>query len=105
MDVLTPKTLGSFVSGKEPTLVLFHADWCPFCRKFKPVFYSYVGKTKAKMAEAKLNEEENPLWDQFHIEVIPTVMLFMGGKVIARKDGRAGIGLDESDLKQILKGV
>ncbi len=105
MEQLTPKTLDSFVSGREPALVLFHADWCPFCRKFKPVFDSYEGKAKAEMAEAKVNEDENPFWEQFNIEVIPTLILFKGGKPIARKDGRAGVGLTEDDLKQILKDL
>ena len=102
MEALTPQDIDRFTSKDTESIVLFYADWCPFCRKFKPVFESYEKKAKASLAEAKVNEDENPLWDRFGIEVIPTIVAFRSGKVIARADGKAGIGLSEKDLKELI---
>lgn len=102
MESLTNESIDAFVSASDTSVVMFRADWCPFCRKFRPVFESYDGKAKARMAEAVVNEDDNPMWDRFNINVVPTLVAFKNGKVVARKDGAAGVGLDESDLKALL---
>ena len=53
------------VGGKD--LVMFYADWCPFCQRFKPLFESVAGKSSSttnsyKMYGAKVNDDDNPLW-------------------------------------------
>jgi thioredoxin-like negative regulator of GroEL len=100
---LDEKNIDGFVKGGS-SIVLFYADWCPFCRKFKPIFDAYSANTKLgiRMAEAKIDEEENPLWDRFGIEVIPTIVLFKEGKITGRVDGKAGRGLSEDDLKGLI---
>ena len=105
MEQLTDKSMEGFISKPMAGIVLFRADWCPFCRKFKPVFDSYEGRTKARMAEAVVNEDENPLWDRFNIQVIPTMIAFKDGKVTARTDGIAGRGLDEADMKGLISKI
>ncbi len=102
MESLTPGSIDGFIGSKEPSMVMFRADWCPFCRKFKPLFESYAGKTKARMAEAVVNDDDNPLWDRFNVQVVPTLVAFKNGKEVARKDGVAGVGLSEDDLKAML---
>ena len=79
----------------------FYADWCPFCKRFQPVFES--AKSKYKKIQLKLNEDENPMWDRFAISAVPTVIAFDGNKIVARKDARMGIGLDKSDIDSLLK--
>ena len=48
-----------FLSKGEKTLVLFYADWCLYCQKFKPFFESLQGNFS--IIGAKVNEDENPL--------------------------------------------
>ncbi len=91
------------LSRSERTAVLFYADWCPYCRAFKPKFEAYAKKTKTELAEANISDEGDPLWDKFRVEVIPTVVVFSRGKQVARADGKAGIGLGEADLERVLK--
>ena len=102
MESLTNESISAFVSSGAASLVMFRADWCPFCRKFRPVFGSYDGKAKVRMAEAVVNEDDNPMWDRFNVQVVPTLVAFKNGKEVARKDGVAGVGLNEGDLKALL---
>ncbi len=90
------------VSG-ERYLVLFYADWCPFCAKFRPVFESYEGKLPYKVVGAKVNEDDSPFWDMFKIESIPTVIAFEGGDIVTRRDAKHGIGLTKEDIDSMIK--
>ena len=103
MLTLTDKNMAQMTENK--TLVLFRADWCPFCRRFKPVFDSYERKTTVQLAEAVINEDEDPLWDKYSIKVVPTLVAFRNGKPIARRDGKAGIGLGRDDIDSLLKEI
>ncbi len=104
MDEINSGNIDKFVDGK-PSIVLFYADWCPFCRKFKPIFEAHATNSGVRLAEAKINEEENPLWDRFGIEVIPTIISFKNGKITGRADGKAGLGLTEDDLKELISKI
>lgn len=96
------------VCGKD--LVMFYADWCPFCQRFKPLFESAAAKSKStttsyKMYGAKVNDDDNPLWDRFSIKAVPTIIAFDKGNIISRRDAKMSAGLNESDLDSILKEV
>ena len=41
------------------------------------------------------------MWDTYKIEVIPTLIAFSKGKIVARKDGVPQVGLQESDLLEL----
>ncbi|MDE1869435.1 MAG: thioredoxin family protein [Candidatus Micrarchaeota archaeon] len=102
MEALNEKSIQTVIDIGEAAIVLFYADWCPYCRRFKPTFESYERKFNANFAEALVNEDANPLWDKFKIEYIPTVIAFKDGEQVGRIDAVAGQGLDETDLKKLL---
>jgi hypothetical protein len=52
--------------------------------------------------EARLDGEDNPLWDVFGIDIVPTVLFFEGGEVVQRLDGKPLVGLDEKKLEKAL---
>ncbi|MFQ5940387.1 MAG: thioredoxin family protein [Nitrososphaerales archaeon] len=91
------------VETKGKYLVLFYADWCPYCTKFKPVFENYEGKLPYKIVGAKVNEDENPLWNMFNIESIPTLIAFDNGEIISRRDAARGVGLTSADMESMVK--
>jgi thioredoxin 1 len=91
------------VESKGKYLVLFYADWCPFCAKFKPVFEKYEGKLSYKIIGATVNEDDNPLWDLFKIESIPTMIAFDNGEIVNRRDAAEGVGLTSADMESIVK--
>ncbi|MBS3069266.1 thioredoxin family protein [Candidatus Micrarchaeota archaeon] len=92
-------------SEKGSLVALFYASWCPYCRAFLPIFDAHDGKTKVPLLKVQIDEEENPMWDEFSINAVPTLIFFRDGKVFARADAKPGIGLKENDLNELLKKV
>jgi thioredoxin 1 len=89
--------------NKSGTLaVLFAAEWCPFCRRFSPVFNSALREKGLPGALADLTDLENPLWETFDVQVVPTVMVFKDGELVHRRDGVLGQGLSESAMNEVL---
>ncbi len=81
--------------------VAFLADWCPFCRAFEPGFLGISTEGRFTLAVADLTSEASPLWDDFRIEIVPSVVVFRDGDPIHRADGRPGYGLDSKDLAAV----
>jgi len=82
--------------------VVFQADWCPFCRQFTPIFESSLSQEKLSFAVVDLSDLSNPLWEVFHINVVPSVLLFNHGRLIQRYDGVLGRGLDRVVLAEMI---
>jgi thiol-disulfide isomerase/thioredoxin len=101
MESKDSEQLDKLLSSGQKTVAMFYADWCPFCKRFKPVFESV--KSKYKKIQLELNEDENPMWDKFAISAVPTVIAFEGNKIVARKDARMGVGLEKSDIDSLLQ--
>ncbi len=81
--------------------VAFVADWCPFCRAFLAPFSELRGAGPFEIAFGDVTDEESPLWDDFRIEVVPTVLGFRDGRPEYRRDGIHGVGLLDEDLAAI----
>ena len=60
-------------------------------------------KTDPQGALVDISAENNPLWETFKVDIVPTLVGFRNGLAIARKDGIAGAGLETSDLKDALR--
>jgi thiol-disulfide isomerase/thioredoxin len=98
-----PASLKEQLSGDGKTAVLFVTSMCPFCRRFRPIFEQFA-KNRAKEFDfltVILDDQDNPLWEEYRIEVVPTAVLFQGGRVISRLDGRLGEGLSSRDLESL----
>ena len=79
----------------EKVLALFYASWCPYCVAFVPAFNKNVANFKsATVIHVLLDDYDNPLWDDYNVETVPTVIFFEKGKVSKRLDGRFGVGLN-----------
>ena len=109
MENIEAYQFDKLLSEGEKILIMFYADWCPFCQKFKPVFESAISKdlkhskSNYRMYGAKVDDDDNPLWDKFSINAIPTIIAFDNGRVVARRTAKMGIGLNKADLDFILK--
>lgn len=103
MEHVTPEEFDSKVlSNNKKTLVLFYASWCPYCANFKPTFESSKTGSIDKIGTL-IDEDENPLWDRFNIQAVPTMIAFENGKMIARRDAKKHIGLTKSDMDSLVK--
>ncbi len=95
LDVKDAKAFHAQVlESSEPTVALFWATWCPFCRRYKPEFDKLAAKWPWRFASVYLDDESNPLWDDYSVEVVPTLALFRDGKLADRQDGILGYGID-----------
>jgi thiol-disulfide isomerase/thioredoxin len=93
---------GTRLLDSRSILAVFHASWCPFCRSFLAVFESTMtSKTDPEGALVDISAENNPLWEIFKVDIVPTLIRFRDGVAIARKDGVAGVGLGISDLQDV----
>jgi len=76
--------------NKGTLAVLFVASWCPFCNLFYPVFQAVAEKTGIARARVDISDDDNPVWEVFSVEVVPTVIIFKEGKAVFRRDGVLG---------------
>ena len=45
-----------------------------------------------------LTDEESALWDDFELNVVPTMVLFRDGEAVWRRDGIRRVGLNGADI-------
>jgi len=84
--------------GKEEQTVLFYASWCPFCRAFCPKFEKKFGASE-KHSTVAIDEDSDPLWDEYGIKAVPTVLVFKGKKTTKRYDAVPGVGLRIEEIE------
>lgn len=101
MESLTTDTINAFVSSNDKVIVVFFAEWCPFCRAFLKIIENNKSTLKHKLAFANISEDTNKLWSIYGISHIPVVIAFSNGKILARKDAIPNLGLNQDDLLTI----
>jgi thioredoxin 1 len=87
--------------AKGKTLVLFYASWCPDCQFFLPIFSSIAAKFKGTAMKARIDEDKNPMWGDYKIKRVPTLVLFENGKEKSRAEERGG-SIPDSELEKLL---
>lgn len=98
------RDLESHLSRNHRVLALFFSSWCPFCQEFIPSFNkSTNGRGFGEALHIQVDDYDNPLWDEYSIESVPTVILFEQGQVSKRLDGKLGQGLSEKQLNDWLR--
>ncbi|WP_323844484.1 thioredoxin TrxC [Microbulbifer magnicolonia] len=71
-----------------PAVVDFWATWCGPCQQFAPVFSQVAAEMATEAIFIKLDTEANQnTAASFQIRSIPTLMLFHGGREVARLSG------------------
>ena len=93
----TLKTKAKFVA-------LFYASWCPFSRKFLPIYEKCTANNPNPCIRVMIDDKED-LCEKYSIQFYPTVLLFENGKVIKRLDAEPGAGLSEKQLKNLLNAT
>jgi thioredoxin 1 len=85
--------------------VAFVADWCGFCRRFLRIWQPFEPRSPVPLAVADASDDDGPLWSDFDIQVVPTIVVFRDGKPVWRKDSRLGVGLSEAALEEMARAL
>ena len=84
-----------FMHEKKPVLVDYWAPWCVYCRRIAPAYEKIAEEYGNQLVIGKVNiDEESQLAEAEKIEVIPTLVLYRGGKAvdsIVAPDSKAAI--------------
>jgi len=90
-------------SQNVPVVVDFGAEWCGPCKQLDPILEDLAAENIDKLKIFKLNIDENPMTPQkFNVRGIPTIMLFIDGKLVDTKVGSLPKSALESWIKSNL---
>lgn len=97
---LTDETFARTIGESDvPVAVDFYADWCGPCRMMAPAVDALASHVQGRALVAKLNTDHSARTaGTFGIRGIPTMIIFHGGKEVARQSGAMPI----EGLKQLL---
>ncbi len=88
--VTTQRWDADVLKSDVPVLVDFWAEWCGPCRMVGPAVEQVAKIMAGKVKVAKLNVDENQeIAMRYNVQSIPSLLLFKGGKEIARTIGAA----------------
>ena len=78
----------NLISGEDPVLVDFYADWCSPCKTMAPILQEVKSDLGGKVRIIKVNVDKNPkVAQKFDVQSIPTLILFKEGKPKWRRSG------------------
>lgn len=87
------------LNAAGPVLVDFWAPWCGPCRAIAPMIDELATELAGKATVGKMNIDESPNTPQsYHVNAIPTLIVFKGGKVVKQFQG----GQPKARLKEAL---
>lgn len=100
LDLNSGNVANTLSKNDLPVVVDCWAPWCGPCQTFGPIFNQATAQLEPNARFAKLNTEANPsIAQRWNIRSIPTLILFKGGREMARVSG----ALPLKQLNQWLK--
>lgn len=102
--IMTEEQFDEIVKSNKPCLFDFSATWCGPCRMLAPVLEQLSEKHKGECNFYAIDVDSNEeLAMKFGISAVPTVLVFNGGKEVARTAGYQDYDEIESFYKNALK--
>ena len=81
---INSKKLKEMIENGKTFLVDFWAPWCPHCRKINPAYEQIAEQYAGVLEVLKVDmDEDDKLWSELQVELIPTLRLYVDGKPVA----------------------
>jgi len=82
------QSFSELIKQEKPVLVDFYADWCGPCKVMHPILKEVKEKLKNDVTILKINVDKNKrIAAQYHIQSIPTLILFKEGQIKWKRTG------------------
>ncbi len=94
LQKITSRELEKLISTGKRLVAVFSTSWCGFCRGLiKEIERKGEG---LEVVVVDISDESDPAWDAYKIEMVPTAVLFDGGREVARRaPGWDGLSFSE----------
>jgi len=103
IEVTSKSWQEEIMNAQNPVVVDFWAQWCGPCRIVAPILEKLAKELEGKVKITKLNvDKEAEIADKYHIQSIPTLIVFKGGKKVARITGAQTIESYKRLIEKIL---
>jgi thioredoxin 1 len=103
-QINSQKELTEQLSKHPKTLAVFFASWCPYCRNFLATVDKTLGNYGFEyILHVSLDDYDNPMWDTYNVDAVPTLIYFEKGTISKRLDARSGEGLSENRCREWLE--
>ena len=104
LEVNNQADLTKQLSQNKRVLALFSSSWCPFCQRFAKAFNANVDSCKVDaVVHVNMDDYDSPLWDEYDVDAVPTLILFENGEIKSRLDAGSGTGLNERQFTDWIK--
>ncbi len=90
----------------ESEIAVFAATWCGYCVRFLSVISSYTAADPVPpISIVNVDSGDGSLWDEFKIDLVPTLVVFKNGEEIFRRNAKPGSGLKQTDLEESIEAA
>jgi thioredoxin 1 len=88
IQALTDLTYEDFITKHPVVLVEFWAEWCSYCKLMTPILNEIAIQFQDKLIVTTVNvETETRTSDNLEVKSLPTLILYVDGKVVGRVTG------------------
>lgn len=69
--------------AKGKVIVIFYADWCPPCKRMKPIIEELACELPADFVVIKVNiDYYRSIFNHYNLETIPAILFFNNGTLV-----------------------
>jgi thioredoxin-related protein len=106
IEVASKVELTKHISQVKRVLALFSSSWCPFCQRFAKVFDTHVTHCSVDLVvRVIMDDHDSPLWDEYNVEAVPTLILFENNTIKSRLNAGSHIGITENQFTEWIKTI